>query len=461
VFVVEMDLTEESEDQQLMEFETLQSIYIDDFVDLFTTPRSCRIALKNLSFQEEDQVIIQLGFVLPPEYPDICPTIEIISRSEQITSSLRNELMKHLENIALKSLGDPCIYTIVDEASDWLNSNFQFHQTNQEKDQNEEEEEEDTKKTFKQSSFEAPKPSGGKWNYVIGLVGKPSAGKSTFFNALTRSDVAKTSQYPFTTIDPNMSSAFYSISDPSLLLGVVSQPEHGKIEVDARLQEVLLKDVAGLVPGAWEGKGRGNRFLNDLCDADVLIHVIDASGTTDQSGETCENYDPCDDVIWLREEIIMWIFSNIINRLETLKRRPEKLPEMFTGYHASKQLISTVFQQADIPISSLDELPEEIKLRHLVSTFVQIRFPILLVFNKCDHPKSAANIEKLTKKFNDISHIAVSSLSEFHLQDLNRRNLIDYNPYKKITHLKCHLHPDSDEETLNTIQKIQSNVFDQ
>jgi ribosome-binding ATPase YchF (GTP1/OBG family) len=53
-----------------------------------------------------------------------------------------------------------------------------------------------------------------------------------------------------------------------------------------------LKDVAGLVPGAWEGKGKGNRFLNDLLDADVLIHIIDISGTTNEKGEEVEDYDP-------------------------------------------------------------------------------------------------------------------------------------------------------------------------
>ena len=48
---------------------------------------------------------------------------------------------------------------------------------------------------------------------------------------------------------------------------------------------MLLKDVAGLVPGACEGRGRGNKFLNDLLDADVLIHVIDMSGKTDENGK--------------------------------------------------------------------------------------------------------------------------------------------------------------------------------
>lgn len=48
---------------------------------------------------------------------------------------------------------------------------------------------------------------------------------------------------------------------------------------------MLVKDVAGLVPGACDGRGKGNKFLNDLLDADVLIHVIDVSGETDENGK--------------------------------------------------------------------------------------------------------------------------------------------------------------------------------
>lgn len=51
------------------------------------------------------------------------------------------------------------------------------------------------------------------------------------------------------------------------------------------IQPIIVKDVAGLVPGAYQGRGKGNAFLNDLCDADVLIHVIDASGCSDKDGQ--------------------------------------------------------------------------------------------------------------------------------------------------------------------------------
>ncbi len=68
---------------------------------------------------------------------------------------------------------------------------------------------------------------------------------------------------------------------------------------------VILKDVAGLVPGAYEGRGKGNAFLNDLCDAHVLIHVLDASGETDREGNAVDavSGDPSCDVDWVRSEV--------------------------------------------------------------------------------------------------------------------------------------------------------------
>lgn len=116
-------------------------------------------------------------------------------------------------------------------------------------------------------------------------TGKPSAGKSTFFNAATHEHSAKVGAHPFTTIDPNIGQGYYTVECPCRILQLERcDAADGHTGDGRRYVPVLLKDVAGLVPGAWEGRGKGNRFLNDLLDADVLIHVIDASGETDENG---------------------------------------------------------------------------------------------------------------------------------------------------------------------------------
>ena len=186
---------------------------------------------------------------------------------------------------------------------------------------------------------------GGSWKYTIGLVGKPSAGKSTFFNAATgfarqRDDAgnalggATMAPHPFTTIDPNV--GYCLVPAPE---GSCPEEEcdnrldsvgctHGRDSKGRRLLPVMLKDVAGLVPGAYQGRGRGNKFLNDLTDADVLIHVVDASGTADTEGndvgvnrESAGGSHPLSDLCWIRNELVEWVYANLMYKWDNIRRR--------------------------------------------------------------------------------------------------------------------------------------------
>ena len=114
---------------------------------------------------------------------------------------------------------------------------------------------------------------------LIGLVGRPSSGKSTFFKAATLMDVL-IAPYPFATIKPNHGMGFVKIPDLAPEFGKVANPREGFVRpsVDGkqgywRFVPFDLMDVAGLVEGASEGKGLGNEFLNDLAGADAFIHL--------------------------------------------------------------------------------------------------------------------------------------------------------------------------------------------
>src|SRR3989344_5642429 len=122
---------------------------------------------------------------------------------------------------------------------------------------------------------------------IIGLVGKPSAGKSTFFKAATLADV-EIANYPFTTIKPNSGVGYVKIECAEKNFNVKCNPRTGYCIEGKRFVPVQMIDVAGLVPDAHLGKGRGNQFLDDLRQADVLIHVVDVSGSLNAFGEPVE-----------------------------------------------------------------------------------------------------------------------------------------------------------------------------
>eukprot|EP00947_MAST-08B_sp_MAST-8B-sp1_P003042 g3042.t1 len=239
----------------------------------------------------------------------------------------------------------------------------------------------------------------GRWDYVVGLVGKPSAGKSTFFN----------------------------------------------------------------------GRGHGNAFLNDLVDADVLVHIVDVSATTDTAGndgraggvgdeddatsggkdetqappavtnategaagacgdgsvaplvetelagaeatspggrDTGEVGDPVADIEWIRDEIHHWIYDNVTAKWTAIRRRPEKLISMFSGYHATDDLVFAALGRAGLP-STERELNEKlplwpdpaVKLHRLVAHFLRIRFPVLLALNKADLPTAARHVQRVAEAY--------------------------------------------------------------
>jgi len=283
------------------------------------------------------------------------------------------------------------------------------------------------------------KGGGSFGTYTIGIVGKPSCGKSTFFNAATafsrqrgqqegKGDAsewggASMAAHPFTTIDPNigyclvpapLGSCPEDYDDNPLSFGST----HGRDPHGRRFLPVLLKDVAGLVPGAYQGKGRGNQFLNDLLDANVLIHTVDASGSADASGNKIVTDDegdiapgkeqqytnPIDDLSWIRRELVEWVYNNLMAKWETIVRKGRsKLAGMFSGYGQREAMVETVFLALEKFLEekyhrdkALDHIDtwDECDVHRLVSLFLGVRFPMALCLNKFDLPAA----KKFTKE---------------------------------------------------------------
>ena len=244
--------------------------------------------------------------------------------------------------------------------------------------------------------------------------------RSTFFNAATafaRGDGACMAAHPFTTIDPNTGYCLVPAPDGSCPEDDTVHPSeygstHGRSPGGRRFLPVVLKDVAGLVPGAYQGKGKGNQFLNDLTDATVLIHVVDASGTSDPGGNKVavngsldDLSNPLDDLAWIRNELVEWIFSNLVSKWDGVQRRGrDRLAKLFSGYGQREAETQAILREVESYLDKTYHREHALRdLRNwnqadihlLVSTFLGVRFPMALALNKCDIPSSRSYIETI------------------------------------------------------------------
>ena len=297
----------------------------------------------------------------------------------------------------------------------------------------------------------------------IGLVGKPNVGKSTTFSAMTQTPV-DIANYPFTTIEPNVGVAWLPLTsvcacselrkrrqeagrldhttDDDPREGSICEPNSGSCNGHRRLVPVTLVDVAGLVPGAHEGKGRGNQFLSDLARCDALIQVVDVSGSTDLDGNPVGSggSEPMEEHRFLVEEIEAWIAGILRGGWGRAARRVQAEGEKALFEYALTQLTGIGATEGQInrglsavrtqhPNSESASQWGDSELMTMSSEIRKALFPFSIAANKADLASNDTWSE-LEQAINDEGGVLVptSAEAELALSRASAAGMIDRRP---------------------------------
>jgi ribosome-binding ATPase YchF (GTP1/OBG family) len=268
----------------------------------------------------------------------------------------------------------------------------------------------------------------------LGIVGKPNTGKSTFFSAATLIPV-DIGNYPFTTIKPNRGIGYLRTPCVHTEFNIEDNPKNSLCLEGIRLVPVELIDVAGLVPGAWEGRGLGNQFLDEIRRADALLHVVDVSGSTDCEGKICKRgtHDPLEDVKFLENEITMWMNQILKKDWAKLARIADSgredmvslLESRLSGLAIKRYHIIESLRKTDLNMDKPTLWKDEDVLQFL-DILRSISKPTLIAANKIDLPTAENNVDRLRDSGYNV--VPCSAEAELALRRAGEKGLIDYTP---------------------------------
>jgi len=269
---------------------------------------------------------------------------------------------------------------------------------------------------------------------LLGIVGKTNVGKSTFFSAATMSEV-EIGDRPFVTIKPNEGIGYVRVRSVCTELNVRCDPKYGWCNGINRFVPVKLMDVAGLVPGAHQGRGLGNQFLDDLRKSDANIIVVDAAGSTDDEGKPVPpgTHDPVRDVQIVKEEFTLWMAGVLRKNLEKVSRRmlsgekPEKLlSDVLSGLEVKPEDVKKAMDESGLDPKKILQGKSEDILR-FSECLRRNSKPFLVAANKIDVPQAGENFERIKKELEEVV-VPVSSQAELILKKAARNKLIRYEP---------------------------------
>ena len=298
---------------------------------------------------------------------------------------------------------------------------------------------------------------------LIGIIGKANVGKSTFFNAATELAI-QAANYPFTTINSNVGIIHARQKCVCTEFGVQDNPIHSICIDGNRFIPLNLIDIAGLVPGAHLGKGLGNKFLDDARQADALIHIVDASGSTDSEGKPISpgTGDPISDVRFVEEEFDLWLVSVVSRDWNKVSREAEsqgqKLEQMLakrlSGLAIGSHQIADALDETGLRYKKTISWTQE-DIFNFCKTIRLKSKPIVLAANKADLPTVDKNINAMKKTGRDV--IVCASEAENLLRRAAKKGIIHYLPGDNSFYIKQEAElNDQQKKVLSIISNILS-----
>jgi ribosome-binding ATPase len=269
----------------------------------------------------------------------------------------------------------------------------------------------------------------------VGLIGKTNAGKTTFFNSATSSN-EEISTYPFTTKHPKLGNASVISLCVHREFNLKDSPKNSTCVDGWRFIPIELVDLPGLIKGAWEGKGLGNQFLSVAAQSDVLLHVVDASGSIDSSGRLAEpgTGDPIADVSDIEEEMILWYLKlfegnrdKIIRSINSGSDAVQSITEIFQGIGVKEWHVKRALEENELNDKKIGDF-DPLQSRRFASTLRELSKPTLIVANKVDLSAAADNFKRLREHNKQMLVVPCSADAELTLRRAQVKGLIRYFP---------------------------------
>ena len=263
----------------------------------------------------------------------------------------------------------------------------------------------------------------------IGLLGKANVGKSTFFSAATET-VVQTGNFPFTTIEPNVGVTHVKVD--CACQSLQKRCGNNLCMDGTRFIPIKLIDVAGLVPGAHDGKGLGNQFLTDAMKADALVHVVDISGSTDIQGQpvTIGTHDPLEDIKFVEDEFDLW-FKQLLDRewyklTKEIEQKRAKISDglarRFTGLGIKESDIDQVLNSMSLKLKKPTDWSDD-EIMKFLKSLRKVAKPMVIAANKADLCEDLTIAKNISDNF---TTIPCSAETELMLRKAAKSGLIQY-----------------------------------